>query len=206
MRGSTALLGVTAFWVGTGRIRILPMPTTPPARRRWYQFSLGTMLIVVTVVCVWLGYELNWIGQRHAIIKDCYSHVEDAGLRAAPGLLWLFGEPGYREIRPRYYTVNWYPLFTPQAAEEHRLERKRIRSLFPEVETIALELNPPKVDDGTAEARIAQIGDRLAEIEADPASRKPQERFKLRDERRVLERQLGRPLTDPPPQNEWFGR
>jgi hypothetical protein len=182
------------------------MESPAPLRRRWFSFSLRTIFVSITLFALWLGWEVNWLRKRHAIIKDCYSYVEDAGLRAAPGLLWLLGEPGYREIRPRHYTVNWYPLFTPQAAEEHRLERKRIRSLFPEVETIELELNPPKVDDGTAEARIAQIGDRLVEVAADPGSMKPKERYKLQTERRVLERQLGRPLTDPPLKGEYIGR
>jgi hypothetical protein len=35
------------------------MPTTPPTRRRWYQFGLGTMLLLVTVFAIWLGWELN---------------------------------------------------------------------------------------------------------------------------------------------------
>jgi hypothetical protein len=36
-------------------------------RRRWYQFSLRTMFVLVTVACVvlaWVGYSLNWIRQR----------------------------------------------------------------------------------------------------------------------------------------------
>ncbi len=39
--------------------------TTPTANRRWLRFSLRTLFVVVTVLCVWLGYELNWI--RHAM-------------------------------------------------------------------------------------------------------------------------------------------
>ena len=36
---------------------------TPP-RRRWFQFSLATMFVVVTVFAVLLGWELKFIEQR----------------------------------------------------------------------------------------------------------------------------------------------
>jgi hypothetical protein len=39
---------------------------TPP-RRRWFQFSLGTMLILVTVCAVWLGVTANAVHKRREI-------------------------------------------------------------------------------------------------------------------------------------------
>jgi hypothetical protein len=39
-----------------------------PARKRRWSFSLRTLFVAVTVLCVWLGYELNWIHQRHALL------------------------------------------------------------------------------------------------------------------------------------------
>jgi hypothetical protein len=37
-------------------------------RWRWTQFSLGTMFVVVTVLCVWMGFVVNWTHrQRHAM-------------------------------------------------------------------------------------------------------------------------------------------
>jgi hypothetical protein len=169
------------------------------APRRWFQFSLRMAFVDLTILCCFLGYQLNWIRQRRTAIKDCKSFREDVAPHAAPGLLWLFGEPGYEEIQPRYYTANWYPLFGPAAAEEHRLERKRIRAIFPEVETIEMDLHPPKLDHATAEARIEQIGGRLAGIASNQVNVSPQERHRLTAERRKLEQQLGRPVTDPLP-------
>jgi hypothetical protein len=32
--------------------------------RRWFQWSLRTLFVVVTVFGCWLGYEFNWIRQR----------------------------------------------------------------------------------------------------------------------------------------------
>jgi hypothetical protein len=40
------------------------MTTTPPRRRRWYQFGLRTMFVVVTVFAVWLGWELKFVRER----------------------------------------------------------------------------------------------------------------------------------------------
>src|SRR5262245_21547952 len=32
-----------------------PAPIKPKRKRRWRQFSLGTMLVVMTIFCIWLG-------------------------------------------------------------------------------------------------------------------------------------------------------
>lgn len=67
--------------------------------RRRFQFSLRTLLLVVTFASAlmgWVGYSLNWIRQRHAVLEDerfaIVDHFDDP--RAAPSLLWLFGEDG----------------------------------------------------------------------------------------------------------------
>ncbi len=44
------------------------MPTSP--RRRWFQFGIGTMLVLVTVFALWLGCELKFIRDRKAVIAD----------------------------------------------------------------------------------------------------------------------------------------
>ena len=46
------------------------------APRRWFRFSLRTMFVVVTVLCVWLGWESSVVRQRQGVLKE---------LRASPG-------------------------------------------------------------------------------------------------------------------------
>jgi hypothetical protein len=38
-------------------------------RRRWFQFGIGTMLLVVTAFAAFLGWELSYIRERHAMHK-----------------------------------------------------------------------------------------------------------------------------------------
>ena len=159
-------------------------------KRRWFAYSLRTMFVCVTVVACWLGYSLNWLRQRHAVIEDSKACHEYSEPRSAPGLLWLFGEPGYEDINPRYYTSNWHPFFGPAAAMEHRTERQRIRALFPEVDHIELDLQPPKMEPGAMRARLAEISDREAEIAINPMSMQQGERWKLIHEREILEERL----------------
>lgn len=42
------------------------MPALP--RRRWFRYSLRTMLVVVTVFAVWLGWELKFVRERKAFL------------------------------------------------------------------------------------------------------------------------------------------
>ena len=65
--------------------------------RRWFRFSLRTGFILLTVLCAWVGYEVNWIRQRREQFasKQVAEHVDSFDIRA-PGLLWLFGETGHR--------------------------------------------------------------------------------------------------------------
>ena len=71
-------------------------------KRRW-QFSLRTLLIVVTLAalpCAWVGYSLNWIRERHIFVERTHCRVINQGNLClppaqAPGLLWLFEEIGF---------------------------------------------------------------------------------------------------------------
>ena len=45
--------------------------TTPiPPRRRWFQFSLRTVFVGVTLVAMWLGWELKFVRERQAFLSD----------------------------------------------------------------------------------------------------------------------------------------
>lgn len=100
---------------------------TVPPLRRWYQFSLRTMFVVVFVASIplaWVGYHLNWIRERHEFLvpKDpavglTYErYVWDAGNRP-PWQLALFGEKGIQRIK---------------VIPTDREQVDRVRALFPE--------------------------------------------------------------------------
>jgi hypothetical protein len=64
------------------------------------------MFIVVTAIACWLGYELNWIRQRHAFLSrelemqqvEKVLYPPPAEFVPAPPLLGLFGERGYENV------------------------------------------------------------------------------------------------------------
>jgi hypothetical protein len=75
--------------------------STPYPKRRWFRFSLRTLFVVVTVFGCWLGYELNWIRQRHEAIywleasSDSWYAPSQTGAKVQadpPWSLRLFGE------------------------------------------------------------------------------------------------------------------
>jgi hypothetical protein len=123
------------------------METPAPTRRRWFQFSLTTMFVVVAVFAVWLGYYANWASQRAAIRNHsgplkfhCFA-VKNGGpfhepLENPPGLLWLFGEKTHAPYTIFFHSDepgwsrnknNRRPL-----TEAEQLEFERIKRLFPE--------------------------------------------------------------------------
>jgi hypothetical protein len=81
-----------------------------PTRRRWYQFGLGTLFVVVTVLAIFIAYHVNWIRQRHAFLafqdarwgddelsrlnKPVFLQQRSNSAPKASGLLWVFGESG----------------------------------------------------------------------------------------------------------------
>jgi hypothetical protein len=91
--------------------------------RRWFRFSLRTFLLAVTVLGSWLGYQLNWIRERHAAFQDRRLQVArlspPAYAPAAPQLLWLFGESG----------ITGVYLMDPELTAD---DLRRLKSLFPE--------------------------------------------------------------------------
>lgn len=45
------------------------MDTNLPKPRRWFRFSLRTMFVLMTVLCAWMAYHLNWIRQRRETME-----------------------------------------------------------------------------------------------------------------------------------------
>jgi hypothetical protein len=111
------------------------MTATLP-RRRWYQFSLPTMFVLVFMVSIplaWVRYSLNWIEQRRQFVlsgrTEGYGDPRDLFPgKAGPAGLWLFGEQG------------WHGIFVKSK------DYDRAKSLFPEA-TISVtdtEFQTPK--------------------------------------------------------------
>jgi hypothetical protein len=126
-----------------GRIKNRIIMTAP--KRRWFQWSLRTLFVVVTVVAVFLAYHINWIRQRDNFIVDelaAYKRSHPSrdpwpvrnskgvsGLRShrAPGALWLFGEEGLVNVNVR---VDGLPAEGLSVRDWERIQLAR--RLFPE--------------------------------------------------------------------------
>jgi hypothetical protein len=114
-----------------------PNAAMTPAPKRWFRFSLRTLFVVVTVIACWLGYEFNWIRERHAFVAQQRTLVEAWSLYtesvwhpndcAAPGLLQLFGEEGHSML---LIWVDSRDVDDFPAADANRI--RRARQLFPE--------------------------------------------------------------------------
>ena len=115
--------------------------------RRWFRFSLRTMFVIVTMVCVWLGYHLIWIRDRHEILTkhqalaasvsaqekrlQCGAalRLQTAGQR--PVGLWILGEPSVP-----YMQVIVLKSDESQIEDFDEEDGRRAKSLFPEAEIL----------------------------------------------------------------------
>jgi hypothetical protein len=80
---------------------------TAPAdlRRRWFRFSLRTLLVMVAIFGTslgWLAVQVKWIRDRHRVFQlaSGVSETELVGFEgnSAPWSIRLFGEPGFSEV------------------------------------------------------------------------------------------------------------
>ncbi len=37
--------------------------------RRWFRFGLRTLLIAITVLCIWLGFKVNAARRQHEVVQ-----------------------------------------------------------------------------------------------------------------------------------------
>jgi hypothetical protein len=127
------------------------MSEAPTSRRRWLRFSLRTLFVVVTVLCVWLGYELNWIRQRHHFADSEATAIAALGIPMAdpheymaPWPLPLFGEIGKMNLTILAEGANDKTL---TKRDKDRIAE--VSRLFPEVYTFTV-MYVEKTDDGYA--------------------------------------------------------
>ncbi len=57
---------------------MMSRPMTIAPKRRWFNYSLRTLFVVVTVLCVWLGWNVNIVQQRRAARTRSKPHSIDA--------------------------------------------------------------------------------------------------------------------------------
>jgi hypothetical protein len=105
--------------------------TTPyhPRPERWPQFTLRGLFVLVTIfgVAMWLGVQVRWIRDRHAILEGTADWSGTIPLRRAPWSIHLFGETGYEQIHVPIPDIE-HP-----TADDRRLKR-HVESLFPEAD------------------------------------------------------------------------
>ena len=131
----------------------------PPIRkRRWYQFSLRTLMIVVTMFCVMIG---GYVGRQAKLVRERHDAVEayqvfveySASVNERPGgqtvttrvpkapwpLRW-FGELGYSAIVVQERTCD-------------DKEVKHLESIFPEATIVSRSSVDAKSTAKTRESR-----------------------------------------------------
>jgi len=97
-------------------------------KRRWFRFSLRTLFVVVTVFCLWLGYHVNWMQQRRALLNKQSVTVSFAPARRPPSFgLWLLGERGATGVFLQYN--GWVGAEWSEADEA---QKKLASQLYPE--------------------------------------------------------------------------
>ena len=65
-----------------------PISATDRARGRWFQFRLGTMMLVLTVFVVWLGWQMNRM-HRHDAAMSSIRQLGGQVRTESKGLVWL---------------------------------------------------------------------------------------------------------------------
>lgn len=97
-------------------------------RRRWFRFSLMTLLVLITLVACglgWGGAQLKWIRERN-FAKRCGPGAYEPCDLKTPWQIKLFGAQGYKSI---YVPTRW----RRDKAEVQRQVQK-LKVLFPEAE------------------------------------------------------------------------
>src|SRR5262249_13083052 len=103
--------------------------TDAKPKRRWFRFSLRTLFMVLLLISLplgWLGFQLDWIRQRHIFLRD-YDIPKIYAITGPPKMPpWPLG---YFKEEP-----VWYVTVRP----EHLSEARR---LFPESRIMLIEKN-----------------------------------------------------------------
>ena len=126
-------------------------------KRRWPQFSLRTMFVVVAVLGCSLGYELNWIRQRRALVHEAEildrkfqnyvtgvtsDVIPPVGSTLSQRLLSFLGEPATESCCVWVWNEGISDVDFAQSPKV-----RRARRLFPEAEIAAVRFYADLVAD-----------------------------------------------------------
>jgi hypothetical protein len=113
-----------------------PNAEPPKRKRRWFQFSLRTLIIVVTLLSILSGYfcrQAQIVRERRAFLDSAgqWTQLEvwNADALGVPALPWIRRTLGDESV---------CKIILPLATDI--TERQRIATLFPEAEILALPL------------------------------------------------------------------
>lgn len=122
-------------------------------KRRWFRFSLRTFLVGVMLLgggLAWIGYHLNWIQERQAIVSRSDVRAAEGSIfleppPVAPWPLRLFDKRAYRSVaivivdqqRALSDDEMYVEPFDPRLTPEERQQLERVARLFPEARAYA---------------------------------------------------------------------
>ena len=125
----------------------------PAPNRRWFRFSLRTFLVGMVLLggaFAWVGYHLNWIRERQAIVtrSDVRAAKGSYFLEPPPVAPWplrLFDKTAYRSVtivfvdqqRTQSDDEMYVDADDPRLTQEERQQLERVVRLFPEARTYA---------------------------------------------------------------------
>ncbi len=126
---------------------------THSTRRRWFRFTLRTLLVIVALLAVFLAYHVNWIRERRALIAKHKELSEWYGQpmqiaavsvipRDGPGLLWMFGERKIIQLSliGPYEPTGAEGTWTASPGPPKHPDYQRARRLFPEADILVYGL------------------------------------------------------------------
>ncbi len=108
------------------------METEPKRKRRWFQFSLRSLLVGVTLFCVVVGWILNQanvVWERQSLLKRALVWGADDTDSGVPLVRRLFGDSGVGLVQ-----------LDVSASDE---ELAHYRAAFPEASVFRAPVTPP---------------------------------------------------------------
>jgi hypothetical protein len=121
-------------------------------KRRWLRFSTRTLLVAVTILCVWLGWQVHIVRERKRLREWAIEHGGYVNVE-------YVATPFTAVVRPRRISVPWYrKLLGDQAIAtisfsrswENEEQAKEIDVYFPEADITCAAASTTRSSGATA--------------------------------------------------------